>query len=418
MKLWNTAFVRSTVLAVGVAAAILIGCSDSSSSPAKTPVSSIANGKIRHVWVITLENENYTTTFASNTKSPYLAQTLTAQGALLQQYFGTGHVSLDNYIAMMSGQAGTPQTIADCQTYQDYKLTGTTSDGQAEGTGCVYPATVKTLADQLTAANFTWRGYMGDMGNDPARESATCGHPTINTADLTQVAEAPSAAVPNGDQYATRHNPFMYFHSITDSPYCATNVVNLDAHLQSDLGSAATTPNFSFITPSLCDDGHDAPCVTGAPGGLTSADAFLKKWIPIITSSPAYQADGLIIINFDESGAASTTVDAKGNINVIESGDTCCGQQPGPNLGAYPMSESFPYKGGNYNLTYQNFGGDRTGAVLLSPFIKAGTVSTTPYNHYSLLKTLEDIFVLQPYLGYAGQSGLQSMGSDIFTNVR
>jgi hypothetical protein len=209
----------------------------------------------------------------------------------------------------------------------------------------------------------------------------------------------------------------MYFHSITDSPDCAANVVNLNQHLQSDLSSLSTTANFNFITPSLCDDGHDAPCVDGRPGGLTSADAFLQKWIPIIEASPAYKADGLIIINFDESGAASTTVDPSGNINVIETGITCCNQQPGPNLGTYPSSQTFPYNGGSYNLTYQNFGGDVTGAVLLSPFIKGGTVSNTPYNHYSMLKTLEDIFDIKQHLGYAGQVGLQSMGSDVFTNA-
>ena len=55
---------------------------------------------------------------------------------------------------------------------------------------------------------------------DRPAEAAKCGHPTLNTTDLTQSAEAPSAAVPLGDQYATRHNPFMYFHSIIDSPNC------------------------------------------------------------------------------------------------------------------------------------------------------------------------------------------------------
>ncbi len=84
----------------------------------------------------------------------------------------------------------------------------------------MYPASIKTLPDQLKAAGYTWKGYEGDMGNDPTREAATCGHPTLNTTDLTQTAEAPSTAVPLGDQYATRHNPFMYFHSIIDSPDC------------------------------------------------------------------------------------------------------------------------------------------------------------------------------------------------------
>ena len=81
------------------------------------------------------------------------------------------------------------------------------------------------------------------------------------------------------------------------------------AKLTDDLKSVATTPNFTFITPNLCNDGHDSPCVTGAPGGLVSADAFLQKWVPLIMASPAYQQDGLLIINFDESAYASQTMD-------------------------------------------------------------------------------------------------------------
>jgi hypothetical protein len=55
--------------------------------------------------------------------------------------------------------------------------------------------------------------------------------------------------------------------------------------------------------------------------------------------------------------------------------------------------------------------------VLLSPFIRPGTVSDTPYNHYALLKSLEDIYGL-PHLGYAGQQGLTAFGDDIFTQIR
>lgn len=113
---------------------IVAACGSSSSSI------SAGQQQIRHVFVITLENENYATTFGANTKAPYLAQTLASQGALVQQYYGTGHVSLDNYIAMLSGQSPTSQTDNDCITYQDFSLTGMTPDGQAIGTGCVYPA--------------------------------------------------------------------------------------------------------------------------------------------------------------------------------------------------------------------------------------------------------------------------------------
>jgi len=365
---------------------------------------------IHHVFVIVLENEGYDTTFGAKTESPYLARSLPARGALLTQYFGTGHNSLDNYLAMLSGQASTPETRADCGVYADFAQTGTTPDGQAIGHGCVYPASVKTLADQLSAVGLSWRGYMEDMGNDPQREAATCGHAPLNAPDPTHRAEAPSAAVPKGDQYAARHDPFVYFHSILDSPDCAKNVVRLE-QLQADLKKVATTPEFSFITPNLCHDGHDEPCADGEPGGLVSADAFLKHWVPIITGSPAYRLDGLLIVTFDESDAASVTAKPDGGHVHTFTGESCCNQQPGPNLGAFPEHQSF----GKEVFVEESFGGDRIGAVLLSPFIKPGTVSNTPYNHYSLLKSLEDLFHLNGHLGYAGQDGLAGFGADIFT---
>ena len=87
----------------------------------------------QHVFVIVLENEGYNTTFGPGSKAPYLSQTLTRQGVLLSQYYGTGHASLDNYIAMISGQAATPETRNDCFIFADFNLTGITPDGQAIG---------------------------------------------------------------------------------------------------------------------------------------------------------------------------------------------------------------------------------------------------------------------------------------------
>ena len=112
------------------------------------------------------------------------------------------------------------------------------------------------------------------MGNDPDREAATCGHPPLNAPDPTQGAEAPSARVPRGDQYAARHNPFVYFHSLIDATACATGVVDLE-RLTLIFASARTTPNFVFISPNLCHDGHDAPCKNGEPGGLN-----LRRCVP------------------------------------------------------------------------------------------------------------------------------------------
>ena len=49
----------------------------------------------------------------------YLSQTLAAKGTLLSQYFAIGHVSLDNYIAEISGQGPSKQTQLDCTTYTE-----------------------------------------------------------------------------------------------------------------------------------------------------------------------------------------------------------------------------------------------------------------------------------------------------------
>lgn len=370
---------------------------------------------IRHVFVIMLENKDFSSTFGPDSQAPYLSKTLRSKGALLTQYYGTGHDSTDNYISVISGQASTPQTLDDCNTYADFHQTGAAPDGQAVGQGCVYPSSVKTLANQLAAAGLTWKGYMQDMGNDPARETATCGHPPLNAPDLTQVAEAPSPAIPLGDKYATRHDPFMYFHSIIDSPACNTNVVKL-RELKTDLHSIPTTPNFSFITPNLCNDGHNSPCSDGRPGGLKSINTFLAKWVPIIMNSPAYRKDGLIVITFDEGGDGKIERSGK-KVAITVDGKYCCHEQEGPNLGReYPYLVTFHQHGYIITKKTLSYGGDRTGALLLSKYIRPATVSNVPYNHYSLLKSLEQIFGIHHYLGYAGQKGLAAFGSDVYTN--
>ncbi|MDE1884882.1 MAG: phosphoesterase [Xanthomonadaceae bacterium] len=342
---------------------------------------SVALPPIRHVFVIVLENEPYEVTFNARSLAPYLARALPKQGLLLQNYYAIGHNSLDNYIALISGQAPNPDTQGDCPVFRDFVRAqpGLDANGQASGSGCVYPADVKTLPDQLEAARLTWKGYMEDMGADPVREATACGHVAIGARDQT------NRAAPN-DQYADKHDPFVYFHSIIDDPVrCAAHVVNLAA-LDRDLASIAATPNFAFITPNLCHDGHDAPCRSGEPGGLLSADTFLREWVPKILAAPAFKKDGLLIVTFDEGTA----------------GDACCGELPLP--GGPPPGRFGP-------------GGGRTGAVLLSPFIRPGTVSTRDYNHYSLLRSIEDLFGL-PHLGYADTQGLRPFGTDVYTAVK
>lgn len=326
---------------------------------------------VRHVFVINLENKGYDTTWGPSSPAPYLSRTLRSQGVLLTQYHGTAHYSLPNYLAQISGQGPNPQTQGDCQVYSRFAGAGTVPPDQAVGDGCVFPASVPTLAGQLTAAGLTWKGYMEDMGT-------ACRHPALNSPDPTQHARP-------GDQYAVRHNPFVYFQSITASPTCAANDVPL-SRLTQDLAHAASTPNFAYVTPNLCNDGHDSPCVDGRPGGLVTADAWLRRWVPVITSSTAFRRDGLLVITFDESDGPSADSSA------------CCGEGPGPNS---------PLPG------ITGLGGGRVGALVLSPYVRPGGWSTTPYNHYSLLASVEDLFGL-PYLGYAGQPGLPRFGLDVY----
>ena len=305
---------------------------------------------IKHVFILVLENESFDATFGPNPGSPYLGNDLRAQGSLLTQYYATGHVSLDNYITMVSGQPPVPLTQADCAGVP-FVL-------------CAYPALIPTIGGQLDAAGQTWRGYMEDM-------ATPCQHPPDAQPDPNQQATA-------GSQYATRHDPFVYFKSITDdAAACAQHVVNLD-QLPSDLANAATTPSYVFITPDLCHDGHDATCADGGPGGYAGVDVFLRQWVPLIEQSPAWP-DSLLLITFDESTPADT--------------GSCC--------------FSTPLAGISGN------GGGRVGALAISPFVAPGTTSAVPYNHYSMLASVEDLFGLGR-LGGAAQPQSVPFGPDVY----
>jgi hypothetical protein len=381
--------VVAALLALAASGAAIAAAHGSADDPRAGPFRTAAAAglpPIRHVFVLVLENQSFGVTFGKNSPAPYLANNLTAKGALLRNYYGIGHSSLDNYLALISGQAPNSQTQGDCPTVTEFRLSQPKLDvnGQALGSGCLYPKTVKTLPDQLEAAKLTWKGYMEDMGNDPTRESATCGHAPAGSRERSYVAAV-------GDKYAARHDPFIYFHTIIDDQSrCDSHVVNLE-QLPTDLRSIESTPHYSFITPNVCNDGHDAKCVDGNPGGFQAIEAFLQNWVPLIMASAAYKQDGLLIITFDESD--STGDDAS---------TACCGEKGLPGESQLPG--------------YNGPGGGKIGAVLLSPFIKPGTASAVPYNHYSALRYVEDQFGLE-HLGYAGQKGLASFGSDVFTQA-
>jgi hypothetical protein len=389
-----TASIARAALAFGLAAASALALASPASAnhkPFKLP-------KVKHVFVILLENQGYGATFGNPSADPYLAKTLPAQGALLENYYATGHESNDNYVSLVSGQPPNPENQGDCMVFKSFTATKEEEHGVEAGSGCVFPSNVQNIGTQLSGAQRSWKAYMQDMGNNPKRESAACGHPALESKDETQSAEA-------GDEYATRHNPFVYFHSVIDNQaYCDGHVVALgsstgampptapkgETGLATDLKKANKTPAYVFITPNLCADGHDAPpCKDGSKAGsaLVSIDEFLETWVPMITSSRAFRKGGLLEVIFDEASSSET--------------EACCGETPGPNTPSPGISGP---------------GGGRVGAVMISRFIKPGTVSKVAYNHYSSLASWETLFGL-PRIGEAATT-TSTFGADVFTAVK
>jgi hypothetical protein len=428
MKPLRSRIVSSLIMALAVG---LPACSGGSTvlTPASQTQSGLAvnaNGTplLQHVFVIILENQAEDNTFGVKMPVPYLQNTVSAQGAFITNYWGTSHFSLGNYVSLLSGESATTANQGDCGTYTQIMNSTTTSYNQVQGSGCVYPPSTLTLADQLTSAGYTYKGYMEDMGNDPTREGSTCGQvqPTATTgvyggSDISASAQPASSGHPQ-DQYAQRHNPFVYFTSLIASGSCAKHVVPLnDSTLTADLGSVATTANFTFITPNLCDDGHDVPCKAPGSAGTTTPDynnenAFLQKWVPIITRSPAFLKDGLLMITFDESSPAKN---ANVGTDTTFDGTSCC--QEASEVDPNTTTPGIPPGAASYGIT-DGSGGGKTGTILLSPYIAPGTVSGVSYNHYAALHSFEDEFGLS-YLGFAAYPGTTPFGTDIFgTNPR
>jgi len=288
-----------------------------------------------HVFVIALTTSSYRAAFGSGSVAHYLNRKLRRRAVLLSGYRTLGASELPDYLAMVSGQAPNTDTESDCSTYAEFPGSAKASaDGQVPGPGCVYPNTVLTVADQVTAAGKQWKAYLEDMGD------STCVHPNSNAAD--------DSALPGaGPDYATWHNPFVYFHSLLDLGGCMSDDVSLQG-LSKDLRAKKRTPTYSFIAPALCDEPSAGACADGAPTGLAGEDAFLKHWVPAILASPAYKQDGVLMIVFAKAPAAG---------------------------GGGPV---------------------RTGALVLSPKAKAGSTVSTPFNPYSVLRSVEDLLGYTP----------------------
>ncbi len=149
--------------------------------------------------------------------------------------------------------------------------------------------------------------------------------------------------------YAGKHDPFRYYQSVRNSAALCANIQPLRA-LTAALPTGAV-PRLAWITPNLCNDMHSCPPWWGS--------RWLAAFVPRILASPAWRQGGVLFVTWDEAGGS----DHRG----------CCGQA----------------SGGGHVLT-----------LVFAPGLKPGLRVSQPYNHYSLLATLETALGL-PRLGHA-----------------
>jgi phosphatidylinositol-3-phosphatase len=441
--------------------------SNSGSGSTTTTAASTDLPPIKHVFLIVLSSEGYNETFGHTADDPYLAKKLAKQGEVLVNYYAVTGSPLGNEIAMLSGQGPNSETAADCQTYDSFAAIGAGADGQELGSGCVYPATVQSLADQLTADKLTWKSYLQTQPTQKKAGLEQC-HPRMGSSSGSQ----PTATQP----YATWRNPFLFFRSLIPTA-CPKSDVAL-GQLGTDLKQTSTTPSLSYIVPDVCDDGSAVPCKPNAKTGMSAADAFLQSVVPEIERSPAYKADGMIAITFDnapQSGpdadsssccdnptypnapsatttpasttttststtpasttpttttSASTTTTPASTTQTTTTSTAAATTTPTTTTSTTPTTattttptttttsttpttSSTASSGGATNPTG---GGGQVGLLVLSQFVKPNSLEVTDYfNHFSLLASIEKLFGLSR-LGYAQDKALPVFGSNVFTN--
>ena len=226
------------------------------STPASTPTSSGSSPQFNRVFLVVLENTNYSD-IAGSADMPYL-NGLAARYAVAANYDANTHPSIGNYFMMTTGQIVT----------NDDTITGTVS--------------VDHIARQLSAAGKSWKVYAENL---------------------------PSVGYTGGDvlPYMKHHNPFAYFSDVVGTS-AAANIVPF-TNLSADL-AAGTLPNFVYIEPNIFDDMHNCP--PSIPSCTLSdrrkfCDAWLQANLAPVLASSAFTNGGLLIVTFDEASDTDFT---------------------------------------------------------------------------------------------------------------
>jgi hypothetical protein len=380
--------------------------------------------EVKHAWLIVLGENSYESTFSATAAAPYLTRTLPKEGLLIPNYYGVTTGVLANEIALLSGQGPTIETAANCPNYTAITpATVSETAGQVEGAGCAYPKTVESLPTQLEAKELSWRAYVEDMENGGAiGQPWRCRKPTVGIAD-------PPASP--GDQYLNWRNPVVYFNAIAASKECEKHDVGFEI-LTKDLKAKKKTPALSLIFPNLCHAGGETECEPGAPTGAVGAAQLLKTLIPAITHSPAYEeGGGLIMITSAQAPQGGERPDPSGcclaptypNLPLVATATTP-GTTTSPGTATPPtgtpaesstteLEEEAPTKYTEESVLAAG-GGGKVGLLIISPLVLAGSVEETEYaNHFTLLKTLETMFGVEP-LGYAASEEVPTLSPELF----
>ncbi len=246
--------------------------------------------RYQHIVEIMMENTSYST-IIGNPVAPQLNALANAYG-LATNYFGVTHPSEPNYMANIAGSNFGVQD--DNQFYCTPALAST--DPHCFGTTVNHTVAAPTLADQLTAAGMTWRGYFQNLPPVPPTGLIMTG-PNANGPYSFKF---PSNAIA---LYASKHNPFLNF---TGTQGALANMVP-DTQLATDL-AARKLPNFSLVVPDQCHDMHGTGTCSDPNGLISAGDAYAGSIVREIMNSPVWdQGTNAIVITWDEPGDPSAT---------------------------------------------------------------------------------------------------------------
>lgn len=360
----------SLVTAVTAVAALTLAVTTANATPSrgKHPVKHAA---FDHLFVIMLENHSKSSVI-DDANAPYLTN-LAHKYAMADNYYGVTHPSMPNYVATIAGDNFGIQDDNDQNVLNLDRV---------------------NLIDQLESHHVSWDAYMDTL---PANKLDRFG-PTVNG---TQV-----------QLYAKKHNPFVLFDDVKNNPARMSHVRDY-TRMTSDLNSKHT-PQFVWITPNQCNDMHggvnapvaghpETPCPYGSAKDDANdaslkqkADTFVHTAVQTITHSKAWTRNSAIVIVTDEDDFTGTNAETGG----WESPAGCC-DSPYVSAGDPRVSTSWP--GGTY-------GGGLIPAIVVTATGPRHLVDHTPYNHYSLLTTIEDNWHLGN-IGHAGDTagGVKSM---------